>query len=204
MDNESVCEYIQQYIETINREINLKIQPNVKPAVFQRYPLYCNCIDKSFYYSDMFSILNEDQQKYCIIFAYSVILDANLSSRTQAAKQNGTINLVVDPNKICYVLCKLMRVTCCEYDEMLIGFYQMKRKYYSYPDPNSYFFRPGDIIKCTIFHYLVLDIYPEGGEIMVKIRSLHDHGNLNSIIIRPEFEMISSYKIVKPVEFQGK
>lgn len=196
-------EYIREYVDKLNKELDTYICPEIEDAELLRYPLYCNCVERVFYlWEDLFESLSANQKDYIIIFSYAILLDADISLRNQDYNKGDSIRLAIDPNKLTKVLCKIMNVPFRNFDEMQRVVYHKKQLLFPFPDTRGTFFKVGDEIKTTIFHYKVIDVYSDDGAIMVKAHSLNNHNNITKIIAMREREMIDRFIVTKPVEFR--
>ena len=194
-------EYVKNYIEKINFELDAYMDPVIRNAKTNRYPLYCNCIDRAFYICDeLFSTLNEEQKKYYICYAYTILLDADISTRNRDDNSNGNIRLAIEPNRLSKIICKLMNVEYYDFEEMQKVIYNQRIQFF--PDLENSFYKVGDVIRDGIINYKVIDVYMEYNRIMVKAHSLYDYENMTKIIIKPEADMIGTYRIVSSTEHQ--
>lgn len=197
-------EYVERYINEINKELDAFVITEIKDAVNGRYPLYSNGISRTFYINDdLFSILTEEQKKLEICFSYAVLLDVDISTRNLDKGQEDSIRLAIDPNKLTKVICKLMGVEYHDFDRMqIIAYHQIRQ---ALPNLEFSFYRVGDIIRDSLIHYIIDDIFTESGEIMVKAHSVNSFisDNVTKILIKPEVEMVGLYRIISPADTQN-
>lgn len=196
-------EYIMRYIKAISQELDTSIYPDIKDAIILRYPLYSNCIDRSFYiWEDLFNSLDDKEKKYYIIYCYAILLDADISTRNQDDMPKDYIRLAIDPNKLSRVIAKLMGEDFMCYEEMERIVYNIRKRLFPFPDPRGTYYKIGDELHGHIFHYKVIDVFQEDGETMIKFHTINSYDNITNIIVQSESEMINYYRITKPVEFQ--
>lgn len=101
-------DYILNYVNSINEALDTDITVIVEEAVLQRYALYGHCKGKVLCWSELFDILDDEYKQLHIIHAYAMILDAVISKRGAVNKNDETVWLLIEPNKVAKVICKLM------------------------------------------------------------------------------------------------
>ena len=196
-------EYIKSYIDSINKELNNNLCPEIKPASILRYALYANCIEGSLnVWDDVFDCLADQEKKLSIIVSYAFLWDAAISTRNLSEKPKDFVNLEINPNVLIRDITNVMCVPFCCFEEVEIITYLQKKKLFSADDSKGTFFKIGDEIRGHIMHYKVINVYFDGEKTMVKVCSLHDPDNPDKILLLPESEMVGTYRITNPVEFQ--
>ena len=195
-------EYVQNYITRINKRLNNHFYPEIKGAELYRYPLFCNAVEQTILiWEDLFNILDDKEKQYYILYAYAMLLNEDISTRNLEVKPKDYVMLSTNPNEFCREVFHQMGEKFCFFEEMEKSIYNKKQKLFPFPDPRGTYFKIGDEVRGHIIRYKVIDIFPEGEEIMVKLQSVHDHGSPN-VFVLTERDMINEYYITAPVEYQ--
>lgn len=198
-------EYITNYISKINESLGIYVSISVEEATLNRYALYGYCIgNKVFCWSELFEQLDEHTKELHIIHAYALLLDAEISRRGAVnINQSTSVKLLLDPNKIAKVICKLMNVDFVGFEELQKTIiYNIKSKLFPFPNPKGTFFKVGDEIRSGITKFKITDIFYDKNTVMVTARSLNSIYKVSRIITLPEAEMMEYYRLVNPAEFQ--
>lgn len=197
-------EYITNYISQINESLGIYVSVSVEEAVLKRYALYGYCIgNKVFCWSELFEQLDEHSKELHIIHAYALLLDADISRRGAInSTQSASVQLLLDPNKLARVICKLMNVDFVGFEELQKTIiYNIKSKLFPFPNPKGTFFKVGDEIRSGITKFKVTEVFYDKNKVMVTARSLNSIYKVSRIITLPETEMMEYYRIVNPAEF---
>lgn len=197
-------EYITKYISSINKTLGVYVSASVEEAVLKRYALYGYCIgNKMICWSELFKHLDEYMKKIHIIHAYAILLDADISRRGAInTDQLSSVQLLLDPNKLARVICKLMNIEFTSFEELQkTSIYTIKSNLFPFPDPKGTFFKIGDEIRSGITKFKITDIFYDNNTVMVTARSLNSIYKISRIITLPEAEMMEYYRIVNPAEF---
>lgn len=197
-------DYIANYINSINNTLGIYVSVSVEEAVLKRYALYGYCIgNKVFCWSELFEQLDDYTKKLHIIHAYSILLDADISRRGAInTDHSSSVQLLLDPNKLAKVICKLMNVEFVGFEELQkTSIYTIKSGLFPFPDPKGTFFKVGDEIRSGITRFKITDIFYDNNTVMVTARSLNSIYKISRIITLPEEEMMEYYRIVNPAEF---
>lgn len=198
-------EYITNYISEINELLGIYVSVSVEEATLNRYALYGYCIgNKLFCWSELFEQLDKHVKELHIIHAYALLLDADISRRGAInANHSASVQLLLDPNKLARVICKLMNVKFVSFEELQkTTIYNIKSKLFPFPNPKGTFFKVGDEIRSGITKFKVTDIFYDKNRVMVTARSLNSVYKVSRIITLPEVEMMEYYRIVNLAEFQ--
>lgn len=198
-------DYIEKYINEINIQLLSSIQPKVVETRIQRYPLYCNCVDKTIYvWSHLFKALTDEQKKLHIIHSYSALLAAKLFGNETTFEGQKSIHLPFNPEEISVIICEVMDVKYCSFLQLQRHIYPTKERLFPYPDPRGSHYKPGDLIRQHLCKYQVIKIYCDNdNRRMVISKSLNSFDYMREIEI-PEKDMIPYYRILKPVEYADK
>lgn len=196
-------DYILNYVNSLNEALDADISVTVEEAVLQRYALYGHCIGKALCWSELFEVLDDYHKKLHIIHAYAMIMDAVISRRGAVNKDMETVQLLIEPNKVAKVICKLMKVDFLCFEELQKEVYSIKAKAFPFPNPKGTYFKTNDEIRSGITKFKISGFYMENGTVMVKAQSInHFDGGARTITL-PEIEMMQYYRIVNPAEFQA-
>lgn len=196
--------YIMNYIKQLNNTLDVYVSVDVEEAPFQRYALYGYSIRNKIYcWSELFDQLYEHTKELHIIHAYTILLDADISRRGAVNINHSTsLQLLLDPNKLAKVICKLMNVDFVSFEELQKTIiYNIKAKLFPFPNPKGTFFKVGDEIRSGITKFIITDIFYDKDTVMVTARSLNSIYKVSRIITLPEAEMMEYYRIVNPAEF---
>lgn len=192
-------EYIKCYIEKLNTELDVCLNPEINESKYYRYALFSNCVDNTIYWEDLFESLTEDQKQLHIIYAYSVLLAAKYFGNEKTIDGEKSYELPFNPNKIARILCKLVNLRFCTFEELQKEIYDTKQRLFPFPDSKGTFYKVGDVIRNGLSKYIVTSIYSENDSIIISAQSIiFDKGKTLSF---PEKEMMDHYRIVEPVEF---
>ena len=197
-------QYILNYIRKINEALGIYVSVSVEEAILQRYALYGYCKGNKMYcWSELFDQLDVHTKELHIIHAYTILLDADISRRGAVNINHSTsVQLLLDPNKLAKVICKLMNVDFVSFEELQKSIiYNIKSKLFPFPNPKGTFFKVGDEIRSGISKFKITDIFYDKNTVMVTARSLNSIYKVSRIITLPEAEMMEYYKIVNPAEF---
>ena len=198
-------EYITNYINKINESLGIYVSVSVEEAVLNRYALYGYCIgNKVLCWSELFKQLDEHSKELHIIHAYALLLDADISRRGAInATRSASVQLLLDPNKLARVICKLMNVEFVSFEELQkTHIYKIKANLFPFPNPKGTFFKVGDEIRSGITKFKITDMFYDKNQVMVTARSLNNIYKVSQIITLPETEMMEYYRIVNPAEYQ--
>lgn len=154
--------YILNYIQSINEEMGIYVSVIVEEADLHRYALYGHCIgNRVICWSELFEVLEEQQKKLHIIHAYTMILDAEISRRGAINIGKESVQLLIDPNKLAKIICKLMNVSFLSFEELQRNVYSVKAHVFPFPDPKGSYFKVGDEIRSGITKFKVCDIFSD-------------------------------------------
>ena len=193
-------EYIKCYIEKLNTELDVCLNPEIKESKYYRYALFSNCVDNTIYiWEELFESLTEDQKQLHIIYAYSVLLAAKYFGKEKTIDGEKSYELPFNPNKISRILCKLVNLRFRTFEELQKEIYDTKQRLFPFPDSKGTCYKVGDVIRNGLSKYIVTSIYSENDSIIISAQSINiDKGKTISY---PEKEMLDHYRIVEPVEF---
>ena len=195
-------DYIKNYIELINETLDVYVSVEIKEAILQRYALYGYCIGNIvFCWDELFEALGEYHKKLHIIHAYTMILDAEISRRGTINSNKESVQLLIAPNKLAKIICKLMDVSFLSFEELQREMHSIKAQVFPFPDPKGTYFKIVDEIRSGITKFKVCDIYADNNKVMVTARSISSYDNMSRIITLPEIEMMQYYRIINPAEF---
>lgn len=200
-------EYITDYINRINETLGVYVSVSIEEAVLNRFALYDYCIGNKVYcWSELFEKLDQHTKELHIIHAYAILLDADISRRGAInADNSGKVQLLMNPDKLANVICKLMTVEFIGFEELQTTIiYNTKSKLFPFPNPRGTFFKIGDEIRSGITILKIKDIFYDKDKVMVTAQSLNSIHKVSRIITLPETEMMEYFRIVNPAEFQGK
>ncbi|MCQ4022801.1 hypothetical protein [Ruminococcus sp. zg-924] len=196
-------EYILNYVNEINKAMDTNVKVELQEATLYRYALYANCIEnKIICWSELFNNLSEEQKKLHIIHAYTILLDAQISRRGSINENEEFVQLLINPNKLARVICRLMNVSFLNYEELQIEIHEVKARLFPFPDPKGTFYKVGDEVREGIVKFRIDNIFMDNGDVMITATSLNGFSN-NKIIMKKETEMMRYYRITKPVEFEN-
>ena len=148
MDNLGIKDFVNTYIEYLNKELKENLTFDIKEAELLRYPMYANCANKTInIWFEYYSNLSREYQTLYLIHSYSTLLSAEKFGKKTTHKGYEVVSLRVDPNKIAKEICSL-----CGCGVGYIHFeilnkkaaYEVKR--HIFPFPECAFFKVGDIL----------------------------------------------------------
>lgn len=193
---------ISSYINELNNELSISLNPRIQEAPYFRYPCYCNCVEKTIYiWSELFWILTEEQQKQHVIYAYSVLLAAEYFGKESIYKGHKSVQLSFNPEKVVKIVSKVMGIRFCGFEQLQSEIYETKQSLFPYPDIRGSYFKVGDVIKCSYTRFKIIDIYNENNVIMIKAQSINSFDKEQTVFCQPEREVINNYRLLEPVEF---
>ena len=196
-------EYILNYVNEINNTMDTYVKVKVQEAELHRYALYANCTEnKIICWSELFDNLSEEQKKLHIIHAYAILLDAKISRRGSVNENEECIQLLINPDKLARIICKVMNVLFISFEELQIEIHEIKARLFPFPDPKGTYFKIGDEIRDGISEFRVDNIFADNGEVMITATSLNSFA-YNTIITEKETDMMRYYRITKPIEFRN-